>query len=208
MSQILGIIAFGDWHELTRLLARLALDLFFASLVIKAVYQRIHGNREFVFTYYLFNLVTFLLCLHLRKAPGELGFALAIFGIFGILRYRTEQIRNRDLTYLFIVIGIALLNSVAGQGVSLAELLVMNSTIVGFAGWLERRPSGGTVTATPLFYDRLDLLKPGNDDRLAADILARTGNVVVKIQVHRLDLLRDAAEITLFHRPASGGQPR
>jgi hypothetical protein len=204
MSQSSGFIVLPVWSDLAELLSRLALDLFFASLVIKAIYQRIHGDREFVFTYYLFNLVTFFLCLLLRKVPAELGFALAIFGVFGILRYRTEQIRNRDLTYLFIVIGIGILNSVANKETSLAEMLIVNSTLVGFAGWLERRPRGGIVTATPLLYDRLDLLTPGNEDRLAADILARTGHALVKVQVHKVDLLRDAAEITLFHRPATG----
>ena len=200
MSELFGFAALVDWKDLTKLLFRFGLDFFFATLVIKGIYARIHGSREFIFTFYLFNLITFFLCLLLRKVPAELGFALAIFGVFGILRYRTEQIRNRDLTYLFIVIGIAILNSVANKEVSLAEMLLVNSVIVGIAAWLERKSAKGASTSTPMLYDRLDLLKPGSEGALNADILARTGQAPTKVQIHRIDLLRDAAEITVHHR--------
>jgi hypothetical protein len=130
-----------DWGDMTKLLSRLFLDLAFVSIIIRLVYFRLYRNREFVFTFYLFNVITFLLCLLLRKVPAELGFALAIFGVFGILRYRTEQIRNRDLTYLFIVIGLGLLNALSNKGVSLAELLTVNTLIVGLSAWLELAPS-------------------------------------------------------------------
>ncbi len=200
MNEPFGFLTLIEWRDMRELLSRFSLDFFFASLVIKGIYHRIHGNREFVFTFYLFNLITFFLCLLLSKVPAELGFALAIFGVFGILRYRTEQIRNRDLTYLFIVIGIAILNSVANKGVSLAEILLVNTVIVGVAAWLERKSARGAVTAVPMLYDRLDLLKPGCEEALTKDILERTGHVVIKVQVHRIDLLRDAAEITLHHR--------
>jgi hypothetical protein len=188
-----------DWGDMTKLLSRLFLDLAFVSIIIRLVYFRLYRNREFVFTFYLFNVITFLLCLLLRKVPAELGFALAIFGVFGILRYRTEQIRNRDLTYLFIVIGLGLLNALSNKGVSLAELLTVNTLIVGLSAWLELAPSKTIIGVTPMLYDRLELLQPGHEEQLASDILMRTGHTVVKVDIHRVDLLRDAAEISVHH---------
>ena len=80
---------------------------------MRLVYYRLYRDRDYVFTYFLINLVTFSLAYLLSNVPIELGFALGLFAVFGILRYRTEAIRVRNLTYLFVVIGVALLNALA-----------------------------------------------------------------------------------------------
>jgi hypothetical protein len=188
----------GAGADLVSPLLRFGLDLAFAAAVIW-IYNRLYRHREYVFTYFVFNVITFFLCLVLREA-SHFGLALALFGVFGILRYRTEQIRIRDLTYLFVVIGLAVLNAVAG-GVSLVKLLAIDGVILAIAAALELGPSRTAETSTDLLYDRLELLRPGNEDRLRADIHEKTGLTVVRIEVRRVDLLRDAAEITLFHRP-------
>lgn len=202
MGELVGIGPLVNGVEVGTLLARLGLDLAFASVVIHLVYFRLYKKREHVFTCYLFNVVTLCLCVLLRKGPAELGFALTLFGVFGILRYRTEQIRSLDLTYLFIVIGLGIINGVAGSGVSVAELLVTNGVIVALTallGW-----GGQSEHATPMLYDRLELLQPGNEPNLLADIAARTGLAVVRVETQRIDLLRDAAEITIYSRRIHG----
>ena len=200
MPELMGVGSLVGWDDVATLLARLALDLAFATIVTQLVYFRLYQNREHAFTCHLFNLVTVCLCLMLRKGPAELGFGLTLFGVFGILRYRTEQIRSRDLTYLFIVIGIGIINGVAGVTVSLAELLVVNAVIVAMTALLElglrRAPEG----STPMLYDRLELLQPGKEATLIADIAHRTGLAVVRVETQRIDLLRDAAEITTYFR--------
>ena len=203
MKELLGLDALMDWPDFSKLMARLAIDLFFAAVVIRWVYFRLYRSRELVFTYYVFNAMTFCLCLLLRKVPAELGFALALFGVFGILKYRTEQIRIRDLTYLFIVIGIGILNGVANKTVSLAELLAVNGVIAVIVVTLELAPWRTRDQMTPLVYDRIDLLRPGNATALAADLAARTGMVVVWVEVHSVDLLHDSAEITVHHQTPS-----
>lgn len=200
MSTPFGFDGLLDRPDLIKLLFRVALDLVFVTVVIRFVYFRKHRNPDFVFTHYLFNVITLFLCLLLRKVQTELGLALALFGVFGILRYRTEQIRTRDLTYLFVVIGLGLINGVANKTLSLAELITVNVVIVGLVAALELRPWRHSESATPALYDRLDLLRPGNDAALLADLGARTGLPVCRIEINRVDLLRDAAEITMFHR--------
>jgi hypothetical protein len=200
MGQLVGLGAFVSWSDVTGLVARLVLDLAFTTVVVHVVYFRLYRKREYVFTCYLFNVVTLCLCLLFRKGPTDLGFALTLFGVFGILRYRTEQIRSRDLTYLFIVIGLGIVNGVAGSGVSLVEVLVVNGAIVGLTVFLELGLHRVPEHSTPLCYDRLDLLQPGQEALLHADIAARTGLAVVRIETERIDLLRDSAEITVVSR--------
>ena len=200
MNELFGSNALVDGPALIVLLVRLGLDLAVATVVIRGIYGRLYRNREYVFTYFLCNVITFCLCLLLSKVSTPLGVALALFGVFGILRYRTEQIRIRDLTYLFAVIGLGVLNAVGDQAVSVAELLVVDTVIVGLIAVLERGTRQGAEQSIEMLYDQLDLLRPDNQTRLLADVAARTGLAVVRVEVRRFDLLRDAAEITVFHR--------
>lgn len=201
-ADIFGTEQFIDPGDFLRLATRLSLDMAFAAFVILAVYYRVYRNREFVFTYFIFNLITFAMCVLLRKVPMELGFALGLFAVFGILRYRTEEIRMRDLTYLFIMIGMGILNGVANKKVSTAELLLVNFVIIAVTAGLELPASARRHGSTPMLYDNLALLRPDARDLLLADLATRTGLEVVRVQIHRIDFLRDAAEITVFYKGA------
>jgi hypothetical protein len=200
VNEYLGTEHFIVVDDYLKLVSRLGLDLGFAAIVILLVYYRLYKNREFVFTYFVFNLMTFAMCALLRKVPMELGFALGLFAVFGILRYRTEEIRMRDLTYLFIMIGLGILNGVANHKVTTAELLTVNAAIIGTTALLELTAAARQHGATPMLYDNLKLLHPGQEQALHRDVAARTGLDVIRVQVHRIDLLRDAAEITVFYR--------
>jgi len=185
------------------LLARLALNMLITAVVVRLVYYRLYRDRDYVFTYFLINLVTFSLAYLLSKVPIELGFALGLFGVFGILRYRTEAIRVRNLTYLFVVIGIALLNALANGGITLAELLVANAVIVGTVGVLEAAPFSGREESRLVNYDRLDLLSPAAADELLEDLRKRTHLPVERFEIGDVDLLRDSALITIHYRSQS-----
>jgi hypothetical protein len=199
IGDVFGTDQLFDRWDFIKLLARLGLDLLFTWIVVSVVYARLYRNREFVFTYYVFNVITFSLCLLLRKVPMELGFALGLFAVFGILRYRTEEIRMRDLTYLFIVIGLAILNAVANKKVSLVELLAVDVVIVGITAAVELAPRHRNLAQAPVLYDNLALLHPGREAELHADLGKRLGVLVVRVQIHKIDLLRDAAEITAHY---------
>lgn len=204
MSEALGIEVSFEPAELLSFVLRLLLNSCFAALVIYPVYYRLYKNREYVFTYFLFNLVTFALCLLLRKVPIELGFALGLFAVFGVLRYRTESIGIRDLTYLFVVIGLAILNGVANKHVSFLELLAVNLAIVGLTAALELPKGARRERSLPLLYDNLPLLAPPQTAALLADLRARTGLRVSRVEVKRVDLLKDAAELVVFYSAEAG----
>jgi hypothetical protein len=203
LSEVLGLQAAINWDDVLKLVLRFGLNIGFATIVIKATYSRLYRNRTYEFTYYAFNIVTFCLCILMRKVPAELGFALAIFAVFGVLRYRTQQIRIRDLTYMFLVIGIAILNAIAYKNVSLPELLFVNICIAGFTVLYERGPSLRHESSLRMVYDRVDLLKTEKRAELHSDIEQRTGVKAKRVEVLRMDLLRDAANIVVFYT----GQP-
>lgn len=205
MNELIGSSLLIDWDDFIKLVTRFSIDFFFASIVIRGVYQRCHKNPEYVFTYYLFNVITFCTCLLLRKVPIELGFALGLFAVFGILRYRTEPIRIRDLTYLFIVIGIAILNAVSNKKISVAELMFVNVVIVSITAFLELRTARLGIETVPVHYDNLKLLAPESRPELLADLAGRTGLNVYQVDVVKIDMLRDCADLIVSHR--SNGHP-
>ena len=187
----------------TTLLGRLALNLLFIGIVVRLVHFRVYRNRDYVFTYVLLNLVTFSLVYLLSSVPVQLGFALGLFAVFGILRYRTEAIQVRNLTYLFVVIALALLNGLAQAAINLSELLIVNVVIVGMVCVLEAAPFSGREESRLVRYDRLDLLGPEMSAELLDDLRKRTHLPVERYEIGDVDLLRDCADITVHYRARS-----
>lgn len=199
---LFGVEELLNLEDFLKLFSRLVLDVGFTAIVVRGFYMRRPGNNDQVFTYFAFNVVTFSLTFLLRKVPVELGFALGLFAVFGILRYRTEAIRIRDLTYLFVVIGLAILNAVANKEVSLVELLSINAAIVVTVGLLEMKQSEASVETKTLQYDNIALLQPGRSTELAADLKKRTGLDVVRVHIDHIDLLKDTAAVRVECRPS------
>ena len=191
-----------DTEGSIRFILRLGIDLFFASIVTFAVYMRRYGRNEYLFTYIMFNVVTFTLCFSLRQVPIELGFALGLFAVFGILRYRTEPIRIHDLTYLFIVIGIGIYNAVANNQVSLGELLIVNGVISGLPGLLESRLQLHQFSSMHIVYDDIAQLNASKES-FTAELSKRTGKSVQRYRINNIDLLRETIEITVIYKEES-----
>jgi hypothetical protein len=186
--------------EVRQLLAHLCADLVFTLIVVRGVYYRLYRNRDYIFTYIVLNLVTFSLVYLLSRVPVELGFALGLFAVFGILRYRSEGIQVRDLTYLFVVIALALLNAVALVGITTTELMIVNLSIVGTVWLLEAASFSGREQSRLVRYDRLDLLNPAAAAELLDDIRRRTHLPVERYEIGDVDLLHDSVDITIHYR--------
>ena len=207
MSEILGLHPeFVVADNLFRLLGRMFLDLIFTLLVVFGVYVRRYSKNHYVFTYIIFNIITFTLCFLLRQVPIELGFALGLFAVFGILRYRTEAIHTRDLTYLFVVIGLGILNAVASQGISLSELLTVNLSIVILTAVLELNPKSQDKKQLPMTYDNMEIVKQNDPEKLIKDLKERTGLPVINVHIQRIDLLKDTADILVDYQVKKGEQ--
>ena len=195
MADLFGVDMLFDPQDVGKLVLRLALNLVFVFLLLRGVYYRHNPRRDFAFSCVMLNVITFSICLLLRKVPVDMGFALGLFAVFGILRYRTQPIHVRDLTYLFVLLGIGILNAVANKKISFAELVLINGVIVAVAALLESYPLGGRRQLHEITYDRLDLLQPHRDSDLREDLRTRLGIEVLSYEVESVDLLRDVAKI-------------
>ncbi|TNE88534.1 MAG: DUF4956 domain-containing protein [Deltaproteobacteria bacterium] len=192
---------FGS-EAVSHLALRLALDLACVGLLVRGVYLTYRPSREFAFTHVMLNLVTFSLAYLMNRVPMDIGFGLGLFAIFGILRYRTQALRIADLTYLFVAIGLAVINGIDHASISLGEVLLLDMVAIGMPALLEwsgARDGGRTVT---LLYDRIDLLTESRTADLHADLQRRLGVVCSEVRVGPIDLLRDTVELTVVvHEP-------
>ncbi|MCW5899164.1 MAG: DUF4956 domain-containing protein [Flavobacteriales bacterium] len=185
--------------DMWELLFKFGINITVLFILIRLIYYPIHRKKDYLFTYFLFNVLIFFLCVLLNSVKLSIGFAFGLFAIFGVLRYRTEQISIKDMTYLFAVITIAVINSLASKKVSLAELLFTDGMIllVTFALehlWLTRHEA-----MKQLIYERIDLIKPANRAQLFQDLQQRLGVKVSRVEVGRIDLLRDTAQMRVFY---------
>jgi len=188
-----------DSKDLIKLLFKFSIDLFFLFLIVRVIYYRTKDEKDYVFTFFMFNILTFFICFLLRKVPMEMGFALGLFAVFGILRYRTEAIPIRQMTYLFIVIGLSMINSLANKSISWMEILLANS-IITIITYLIDRVWFSTIEQTKsILYEKVDLIKPENEQNLIEDLKLRTGLNITSVKIDKVDFLRDTAQITIYY---------
>ena len=180
-----------DSKDLVKLLFKFSIDLLFLFIIVRVIYYRIKEEKDYVFTFFMFNILTFFICYLLRKVPMEMGFALGLFAVFGILRYRTEAIPIRQMTYLFIVIGLSMINSLANKSISWFEILLANG-IITIITYLIDRVWFSTIELTKtILYEKIELIKPENEQELIEDLKQRTGLQIVAVKIDKVDFLRD-----------------
>ena len=187
-------------RDLFKLFVRFLIDFSFTFVIIRVLYFAANRRKDYLFTFFIFNLLTFFICFLLRKVPMELGFALGLFAVFGILRYRTEPIPIKEMTYLFIVIGLAMINALANKKISWAELMFVNSTILLVTLSFEKLWFNNEVQSKNIVYERIDLIKTENRLEMIRDLRQRTGLDIVRIQIGKIDFLRDVATVTIFYK--------
>ena len=188
-----------DSKDLIKLLFKFSIDLLFLFIIVRVIYYRIKDEKDYVFTFFMINILTFFICYLLRKVPMEMGFALGLFAVFGILRYRTEAIPIRQMTYLFIVIGLSMINSLANKSISWFEILLANG-IITIITYLIDRVWFSTIELTKtILYEKIELIKPENEQELIEDLKQRTGLQIVAVKIDKVDFLRDTAQIKIYY---------
>ena len=179
------------------LLGLFALNLVSSLVVVRLIYHMAAKRRDFVFTFMLVSTAVFLLCRLLAGVEIALAFALGLFAIFGIIRYRTNAIPIREMTYLFIVITLAVINALAPLAASWLEIALANVLIWVLSYVLERLWFVEHLATKIIIYDRIDLLHEGRRHELIADLEQRTGVTIVHLEIGKVDLLRDTANLKI-----------
>tara|TARA_B100000683_G_scaffold51028_1_gene48506 strand:- start:80 stop:727 length:648 start_codon:yes stop_codon:yes gene_type:complete len=188
-----------DSEDFWKLLAKAIFNLFIITIIIRYLYYPVTKNKDYLFTYFLISLTVFILCILLDNVKLELGFALGLFAIFGIIRYRTDPIPIKEMTYLFLVIGVSVLNALANKKISHAELLLGNFLIIAITFGLEKIWLLKHETRKNITYEKIELIVPERREELIADLSRRTGLDIIRIEIRRIDFLKDTANIRIFY---------
>ena len=184
-----------NWEPLMDFMMLFGANLASAVVLVLFIYHQASQRREFVFTFLTVSAAVFTLCQMLVGVELDLAFALGLFAIFGIIRYRTDAIPIREMTYLFIVIALAVLNALAPGTVAWAAIASANAAMWLLTWILERVWKIRHMATKIVVYDRVDLIHAGRRAELLADLGERTGVNIDRIEIGKVDLLRDTAVI-------------
>ena len=196
--ELFDIPVFDD--DFYKMIFRFALNIVALTIIIRLLYYRTAGKQSYVFTYYMIGIIVFLICFTLKKFELNLGMALGLFAIFGILRYRTSTIEIKEMTYLFIVIGISVVNSLANKKMSLAELLLGNLIVIFSIVILEYVWLSKKIITKKLVYNDLALIKPEDQSKLKAELEEKLGLTIERLEVNDVDFLQNSVKLTIFYR--------
>lgn len=188
-----------DVNDFIELVIRFLFNFSIIFIAVRFLYYRVRKRRDYLFTFMLISTVIFLLCYLLENVKLELGFALGLFAIFGIIRYRTRQMPIKEMTYLFLVIGISVINALANKKISYAELLATNGLLLLVTYGLERLMMLKHESKKMINYEKIELIKPERRAELIKDLEERTGLIINRIEVGKIDFLRDTARVDIFY---------
>lgn len=203
----LGVPVFES-TSLLALLLRFGFNLLVSWMIVYLLYRRRGGRSEYCLTFMAFASAMFLLIFLMDSVKLQIGLTLGLFAIFGVIRYRTETVPVREMTYLFVIITVAVINGLA-LNISYAELLMANLLIFGLIAVLESRLGNRLrkeLTCKIVLYDRIENIVPARRDELVSDLEKRIGVKVEKLEIGHVDLLKDAAFIKVYYYLAPGEQ--
>ncbi len=189
-----------DGPALGKLLILFGINLLVCWIITHFFYYRKSHRRDYYFTYMLFSTAIFFILYQLQNMSVEVGVALGLFGIFSMIRYRTEQLPIREMTYLFVLIGISIING-AGMASSYASFIATNVIFILLIWVLEAAGMSGCKAQKIITYEKIALIKPERREELLADLRERTGLEIIKVQVGSIDFLQDTAFIKVTYIP-------
>ncbi|MBE9468385.1 MAG: DUF4956 domain-containing protein [Bacteroidetes bacterium] len=184
--------------DFLELLIRFSLNLIITVIIARYLYYSITKRKDYLFSYVIIGTMTFLICYLLSNVKLQMGFALGLFAVFGIIRYRTNQIRIKEMSYLFLIIGVSVINALANKKVSYAELIFTNVAVIGITYFLENVWLLKHETSKTIIYENIKLIKPQKRNLLIQDLEKRTGLVISRIEIGRINFLKDTARIKIF----------
>jgi len=184
--------------EFPKLLLHFVFNLVITGGIIRFLYYPRSRRRDYFFTFMLTSTTIFMLLFLLDNVSIQVGFALGLFAIFGILRYRTEMLPIREMTYLFMIIGISVINALAKE-LGYIELLITNGIFILVTWLMESSKLLRHVSSKHIVYEKIELIKPENSEALMADLKKRTGLNITKVEVGTIDFLKDTAMLNVYY---------
>ncbi|MFV0555452.1 MAG: DUF4956 domain-containing protein [Mangrovibacterium sp.] len=193
----------GMSGDLMQLLIRFALNFVVIGIIIYGFYYQKSKRRDYTFTFVMIAVSVFFLIFLLGSVKLKIGFALGVFAIFGIIRYRTESMAIREMTYLFTIIAISVINGLSVQ-IDYPELLTANLIFILAIFALECSKQLKHISSKIILYDNIHLIVPEKEEELKQDLHLRTGLDIVRVEIGRIDFLRDSALLKVYYESAKG----
>ncbi len=188
-------------EDIYDLVLRSLFNFIIVFILVKFIYRSDKKNKNYAFSFYIFSMLVFFLCYLLSGIKLEMGFAFGLFAIFSILRYRTISIPMKEMTYLFLVIAIAVINSLTtSKKVSFVELLFTNLSLVVATYLLERLWYREGLSEQTIEYEKIENIKPERRAEMLADLKARTGLDIRSFEILTTDFLRDMARVRIYFK--------
>ena len=188
---------FLQLDNFTQMALRFVFNLV-ATFLVVVLYARISKKKEFYFSYFAISAAVFLLVYLLENVKLELGFALGLFAIFGIIRYRTNAIPPKEMTYLFVIIAVSVINALSKEYLSYPELTLINLLLVGTLWLLEKALMLKQEDSLTVVYEIIENLHKEKENEMLKDLEERTGIRIKRYQIEQIDFLKDVAKITIF----------
>jgi hypothetical protein len=185
--------------NLLELVGRFSINLIVMLILVRWLYFTNTRRKDYLFTYFLISSIIFLLCYLLEKVMLQVGFALGLFAIFGIIRYRTLTMPIKEMTYLFMIIGISVINALSNLETNLPGILFANTVVILIAYGLEKRWLMKHESSKIITYEKINLIQPEHHQELVNDLQLRTGiKKITRVEIGEIDLLRDVCYLTIF----------
>lgn len=188
-----------DLYNLLELVGRFSLNLLVIMIIVRWFYFSTTKRKDFLFTYILISSIVFLICFLLANVMLQIGFALGLFAIFGIIRYRTNAIPIKEMTYLFLIIGISVINALADFSKSGLEIIFTNLVLIIITYGFEKKWLLKHESSKSIIYEKIDLIKPENHAELLKDLQLRTGiTKISRVEIAEINFLRDTCRIIIY----------
>ncbi|MFR9503257.1 MAG: DUF4956 domain-containing protein [Rikenellaceae bacterium] len=185
-------------EDFVELICRFLLNTAILLSIVRFPYLKHSTRRNYTFSFIAVGTTVFMLCFLLNSVKLEIGFALGLFAIFGIIRYRTDAIPFKQMTYLFVVIGLSVMNALANKKVSYAELIFTNIIIVAGLWMLEKFLDKSHEVAMKIIYENISNVHIDKYDILLQDLKTRTGFDIKHFEIQKIDYLKDIAIIIVY----------
>lgn len=188
-KDMLNIVDFGT---------RGIINVIALLLLVSLIYYPKHKNKDFIFTFVIFNIINFMICYLLGSAKIKIGFAFGLFAIFSIIRYRTILVSIKDMGYFFICVALGMLNSLASVNDNFVTLITCNVVILVLTFSLERLDFLKNENSKDIVYDKINLIKPQLRTELLEDLSERTGLAIHRVDIVSIDYLKDVAAVKAY----------
>ncbi|MEN9330989.1 MAG: hypothetical protein RLZZ94_79 [Bacteroidota bacterium] len=182
---------------------RLFIDLVSTYILMQFIYFRFYKNKDLLFTYFVFNIVIFTISFLLNRVEISMGAAFGLFAVFSMLRYKTEEISIKDMTYLFLTIAIGIVSAVTRlKGVEdvyeYLFLVAIISSMILVALMLESNWFMKQEIFKTVYYEKIELIHPSKYNEFLEDLRSRTGIDIHRAEVQKIDFLRDTAQVKIY----------